>query len=213
LVAADQLIALDARVVLGTGTPPRLAIRPYPSQYVGGFRLKNGLAVTIRPIRPEDEPLLVEFHKLLSAESVYMRYTHMMNLQHRIAHERLTRICFIDYDREMVLVADYQDPDTGQHQILGVGRLTRYHHVNHAEFAMIVADRFQRQGLGTELLRRLVAIAQREHIQQIEAYMLPTNTCMQKICARLGFTLHTDCGEEMVKAVLPLPTPWAALPS
>ena len=213
LVAADQLIALDARVVLGTGTPPRLAIRPYPSQYVGGFRLKNGLAVTIRPIRPEDEPLLVEFHKLLSAESVYMRYTHMMNLQHRIAHERLTRICFIDYDREMVLVADYHDPDTGQHHILGVGRLTRYHHANHAEFAMIVADRFQRQGLGTELLRRLVAIAQREHIQQIEAYMLPTNTCMQKICARLGFTLHTDCGEEMVKAVLPLPTPWAALPS
>ncbi len=218
LVSAEQFMALDARVVLGNGPNPRLAIRPYPQQYVGAFTLKNGLPVTIRPIRPEDEPLLVEFHKTLSAESVYMRYAHMVNLQHRIAHERLTRICFIDYDREMVLVADHHDVATGQHCILGVARLTRYHNVNHAEFALIVADRVQRQGLGTELVRRLVAIAQLEHIQQVEAYMLPTNTRMQKICERLGFTLHPDQDEEMVKAVLlldslPMPSPLAALSS
>ncbi|MEN9216417.1 MAG: bifunctional acetate--CoA ligase family protein/GNAT family N-acetyltransferase [Gloeomargarita sp. HHBFW_bins_162] len=187
LASAEHLIALDARVVLRTDAPPKLAIRPYPTQYMSCFILKNGLRVTIRPIRPEDEPLLVEFHHLLSEESVYMRYTHMLKLQHRIAHERLTRICFIDYDREMVLVADHKDPTTGKHQIIGVGRLSRFHNSENAEFAMIIADRYQCQGLGTELLRCLLAIGREEHIHQVEAYMLPSNVAMRKICERLGF--------------------------
>ncbi|MFN3927251.1 MAG: bifunctional acetate--CoA ligase family protein/GNAT family N-acetyltransferase [Pseudanabaenaceae cyanobacterium] len=202
LASAEYLIALDARIVLHQGTPPRLAIRPYPHQYMSCFTLKNDLHVTIRPIRPEDEPLLVEFHKLLSAESVYMRYAHMVNLQYRISHDRLTRICFIDYDREMVLVADHKDPITGKHQLLGVGRLTRFHNSDNAEFAMIIADRYQKQGLGTELLRRLVTIAHLEQIKQIEAYMLPSNTAMRKICERLGFHFTPNPDNEMLKAVL-----------
>ncbi len=204
LASAEHLIALDARVVLRAAAPSRLAIRPYPSQYISNFILQNGLPVTIRPIRPEDEPLLVEFHKLLSEESVYMRYTHMMNLQHRIAHDRLTRICFIDYDREMVLVADHKDPQTGNHDLAGVGRLSRFHNSNQAEFGMIIGDRFQKQGLGTELLRRLVEIARLEHIAQVEAYMLPTNTAMQKMCERAGFTFAPQGEEGMLKAVLDL---------
>ncbi len=204
LASADHLMALDARVVLRSDAPPKLAIRPYPSQYISTFTLKNHLPVTIRPIRPEDEPLLVEFHKLLSEESVYMRYTHMMKLQHRIAHDRLTRICFIDYDREMVLVADHKDPQTGNHHVVGVGRLSRFHNSNKAEFAMIIGDRFQKQGLGTELLRRLIEIARLEHISQVEAYMLPTNTAMQKICERAGFAFDPQLEEGMVKAVLTL---------
>ncbi|MFN3359817.1 MAG: bifunctional acetate--CoA ligase family protein/GNAT family N-acetyltransferase [Pseudanabaenaceae cyanobacterium] len=203
LASADHLIALDARVVLQPGAPPKLAIRPYPSHYMSCFTLKNGLHVTIRPIRPEDEPLMVEFHQLLSEESVYMRYAHMVNLQYRISHDRLTRICFIDYDREMVLVADYRDPATGKHQIIGVGRLTRFHNSPNAEFAMIVADRYQRQGLGTEILRRLIEIATIEQVGQIEAYMLPGNTAMRKICDSLGF--QWEKGEDgLVKGVLTL---------
>ncbi|NJK61251.1 MAG: GNAT family N-acetyltransferase, partial [Oscillatoriales cyanobacterium SM2_1_8] len=191
-VSGDRRLALDARVVVRSPqTPaPPLAIRPYPSQYMSCFTLHNGLPVTLRPIRPEDEPLLVAFHRLLSAESVYMRYAHMLNLQYRISHDRLTRICFIDYDWEMVLVADGQDPATGDRQLLGVARLTRDHQDNPAELAMIVGDRFQHQGLGTELVRRLVAVAQAEGIAAIEAHMLPSNTAMAKICTRLGFRLH-----------------------
>jgi len=206
LASADHLIALDARIVLRSEQepPPKLAIRPYPSQYMSCFTLKNDLHTTIRPVRAEDEPLLVQFHQKLSAESVYMRYAHMMNLQHRIAHDRLTRICFIDYDREMVLVADHKDPTSGEHQLLGVGRLTRYHNSDNAEFAMIIADRFQRQGLGTELLRRLIEIARSEGIAQIEAYMLPSNVAMGKISSRLGFITdrHSDSG--MIKTQLNL---------
>lgn len=204
LASADHLIALDARIVLRSEheAPTKLAIRPYPSQYMSCFTLKNDLHTTIRPIRAEDEPLLVSFHQRLSEESVYMRYAHMMNLQHRIAHDRLTRICFIDYDREMVLVADHKDSATGEHQLLGVGRLTRFHNSDSAEFAMIIADRFQKQGLGTELLRRLVTIARSEGISQIEAYMLPTNGAMRKICERLDFNFAQKSENGMLKAVL-----------
>lgn len=204
LASPDRFIALDARVVLRSpqDTPAKLTIRPYPSAYTSCFTLKNGLRCDIRPIRPEDEPLLVSFHHKLSEESVYMRYTHMINLQHRISHDRLTRICFIDYDREMVLVADYKDSIKGTHQLLGVARLSRFHNSDQAEFAMIIADRFQKQGLGTELLRQLLEIARAEKIPQVEAYMLPTNVAMRKICERLGFQVDHKYDNGMVRAVV-----------
>ena len=69
-------------------------------------KLKDATPVTLRPIRPEDEPLLVAFHKTLSEESVYRRYFNQLKLDQRIAHERLTRICFNDYDRELALVVE-----------------------------------------------------------------------------------------------------------
>src|ERR1019366_2981902 len=99
------LIALDARVLLHDPATaldkiPRLAIRPYPSQYVTSWTSQEGQSLVLRPIRPEDEPLLVKFHEELSEQSVYFRYFEGINLSARTAHERLTRICFIDYDRE-----------------------------------------------------------------------------------------------------------------
>lgn len=205
LASAEQLIALDARVVLHPPELtqiPKLAIRPYPAQYVNRFTLKNGLETTLRPIRPEDEPLLAQFHQMLSEESVYLRYAHLIKLQHRIAHDRLTRICFIDYDRDMVLVADHKDPHTGIHQIIGVSRLSRLHNPDDAEFAMIISDRHQAQGLGSEMLRQLIDIARQERIETIEAYLLPSNHGMKRICDRLGFEVHLQ--EEMLKAVLQL---------
>ena len=68
---------------------PKPAIRPYPTQYVAPWKLKNKAPVTIRPIRPEDEPLMVKFHETLSEESVYHRYFSALKLSQRIAHERL----------------------------------------------------------------------------------------------------------------------------
>jgi acetyltransferase len=208
LASPDHLIALDARVVLHPSdlpSYPKLAIRPYPTQYVTQFTLKNGLKTTIRPIRPEDEPLMVQFHKLLSEESVYLRYAHLVKLQQRIAHDRLTRICFIDYDREMVLVADHKDPETGLHQIIGVSRLTRLlNNGDDAEFAMIISDRYQCQGLGTEMLRQIVQIGRLEGMHSIEVYMLPSNHGMKRVCDRLGFVASLDPEEEMLKAVIHL---------
>ncbi len=207
LASSERLIALDARIVLhdksvGVEKLPSSAIRPYPTQYIKPWQMNNGIPVTIRPIRPEDEPLIVQFHKTLSEESVYLRYFNFMKLSRRIAHERLTRICFIDYYREMALVVDYKNPETGNHEILGAGRLTKLHGVNEAEFAMLVSDRHQRQGLGTELLFRLVQVGQDEKLERIVATILAENTAMQRVCEKVGF--HLKRGAEVVEAKIDL---------
>ncbi len=119
LATPERLVALDARVVVhGPEVTkeqlPKLAIRPYPNRYASNWTMKDGSDVLIRPIRPEDEPMMVKFHATLSERSVYLRYFHLMNLPQRVAHERLTRICFIDYDREMALVAERHGRDRGR---------------------------------------------------------------------------------------------------
>jgi len=185
---------------------PRLAVRPYPTHYAVPWTLKDGTPVTIRPIRAEDEPLMVKFHQTLSDGSVYTRYFHLIKLEQRIAHERLTRICFIDYDREMALVAERMHPQTGERDILGVGRLSKLHGTDEAEFPILIGDQFQRHGLGTELLRRLVGIGRDEKLQRIIADILPENRGMQLVCKKLGFRLRTVWDEGVVKAELDMRT-------
>jgi len=203
------IIALDARVVLHSTDIreeelPQPAIRPYPIQYVKSWIMKDGQPVTIRPIRPEDELLAVKFHETLSEESVYLRYFHLIKLQTRVAHDRLSRLCFTDYNCEMALVVDYKDPQTGEHEILGVGRLSKLHGTDEAEFSLLISDRFHYQGLGTELLRRLLEIGRDEKLQYITAEILSENRVMQRICEKLGFHLKPIPGESMVKAVYEL---------
>ncbi len=194
LASPERLIALDARVVLHPESTadadlPKPAIRPYPRQYVGEWTAADGTAVTIRPIRPEDEPLMVRFHGMLSEETVYARYFTYMKLSQRTAHERLTRICFIDYDREMALVAETPGGESGTAEIVGVGRLSKAHGRNEAEFAILVADEWQRRGLGTELLRRLVRIGRNEGLDRIFAEMMASNSGMRRASEAAGFEI------------------------
>ena len=204
LASPERLLALDARVMLhgpdiSAETLPRLAIRPYPMQYVQPWTLRSGAPVTLRPIRPEDEPLMVTFHETLSARSVYLRWLHRLNLSQRIAHQELIRMCFIDYDRQMALVADYENPLTGQHEIIGVGSLIKEHSTKSAEIALLVADQFQRQGLGTELLRRMIQVGRDEHLQRLTGDILVENKGMREICKKLGFHLQYSVEEQVVK--------------
>jgi acetyltransferase len=208
LAAPDRLIALDARVVayepqIDEDALPKLAVRPYPTQYVAPWALKNGTPVTIRPIRPEDEPLLVKFHETLSDRSVYLRYFSPLKLSQRVAHERLTRICFIDYDRQMALVVEHRDPQSGEQQILGVGRLVKLRGTDEAEYAILISDQWQGQGIGTELLRRLIQVGRDERLSRITAEILPDNRAMQQISQRLGFQLKRSI-DAPVRAVLDL---------
>jgi acetyltransferase len=137
-----------------------------------------------------------------------MRYFHMMNLDQRTAHERLTRICFIDYDREMALVAEYTDPETGEREIMGVARLSRLGAVpEEAELSVLVSDRFQRRGVGTLLLSRLLEVARAEELNRITAEILFDNRPMQRILKKLGFHLRRDTEEMAVKADLDLYQP------
>ena len=205
LASPEQILALDARVVLYPSEvtePPQLAIRPYPTQYIQPWTLRDGTAVNIRPIRPEDEPLMGQFHQGLSAQSVFMRYFHTLDLSQRVAHERLTRICFIDYDREMALVATLRDAHTGERRVIAAGRLSKIAGTADAEFAMLIHDDYQRQGVGTELLRRLLDVARDEGLQRVLAYMLPENVGMKRVCQRLGFRFHFNDG--VLEAILTL---------
>jgi acetyltransferase len=191
---AAGIVALDARIVLhgpevAEAQLPKLAIRPYPARYASEWASKAGLAVTIRPIRPEDEPLMVQFHTTLSEESVYMRYFHFIQYNQRVAHERLTRLCFIDYDREMALVVERKDPKTGERSILAIGRLSKVHQTAEAEFAILVSDVWQGHGFGLELLRRLVQIGRDEKLQRIVASILSDNVAMQHVSRKAGFKL------------------------
>ena len=207
LASANGIIALDARVVLYDKDVlevdlPRLAIRPYPTQYVQAFRNKNGLPFVIRPIRPEDEPRVVAFHEKLSEESVYLRYFRSFQLSQRVAHERMTRICFVDYDRTIALVIEHENPETGEDEIVAAGRLTRLPNPEEAEFAMLVSDDMQRQGLGTKMLECLLQFGQDEGIKVVEAYMLGANKGMLTICKRLGFNFERD--GDLIHAVIDL---------
>jgi acetyltransferase len=209
LASPEGLVALDARVVLhGSGVReeqlPRLAIRPYPAQYVGAWQLHDGDEVVLRPICPEDEPLLARFHETLSEQSVYLRYLQVLKLSQRVAHERLARLCFIDYDRELALVAERKDPTGGGREVIAVGRLIKQHGAAGAEFALLVSDRFQGSGLGTEILRRLLQAARAEKLRRVSADILPENRAMQRVCEKAGFRLVPSEAERLVKAVIDL---------
>lgn len=209
LASPGRLLALDARVVLhspeiSADKLPTLAIHPYPLQYAQPWTLLDGTPVTLRPIRPEDEPLMVKFHETLSDRSVYFRWLHMLGLSQRIAHEQLVGMCFIDYDREMALVADYHNPQTEQDEIIGVGRLIKAHGANEAEFAMLVTDQFQRKGLGTELLRRLIQVGHDEKLQRLMGDIHAENQGMQEVCKKLGFRLQYSSEEQLMSAELEL---------
>ncbi len=208
LASGDGFVALDARVVLyGSDVTedklPRFAVRPYPIQYAASWTMKNAKPLTIRPIRPEDEPLMVGFHQKLSERTVYLRYFQPLKLSQRTAHERLRRICFSDYDREMVLVGEYC-AGTGAPEIIAVGRLSKLHARDEAELAVLVDDRFQHMGIGTELYRRLIHIAQEEKVKRLQCTVLTENREMQAICQKLGFRLIADPDEGTVRAELEL---------
>ena len=209
LLASDhQLMALDARIVVhgpevAEEDLPESAIHPYPVKLISKWTMKDGNDVTIRPIRPEDEPLLIKFHEKLSERSVYLRYFQPVKLTQRTAHERLTRICFIDYNREMALVAERMNA-AGEPEILAIGRLSKIHGREEAELAAVAIDDAQHKGLGTELYRRLIQVARDAKLKKLISIMLPENREMRSLCTKLGFEMSADMEENTIRAELQL---------
>ena len=209
LASSELLLALDARIVLHHPDVreeqlPKPAIRPYPDQYVTPWRLPDGTPVTIRPIRPEDEPAMVSFHRTLSARSVNNRYLEPLRLAERIAHGRLAPLCFIDYDREMALVVEHADQDTGEREILGIGRMSKLRDAGAARFALVIGDQWQSRGLGTQLLKTLVQIGRDENLKRITGDILPDNAEMICVCRDAGFGIAREPGATLCKAELEL---------
>lgn len=206
LVVSDKgMVALDARIILHDASLsddelPKLSIRPYPMNYVQQITLKDGMKVTLRPMRPEDEQLIVAFHRQLSEESIRQRFFAFMSLDERVAHERLLRLCFTDYDREWSLVAQIEE-EAGP-RIIAVSRLFKVPGTSFARFAMIIIDEFHNKGLGSELLKFTIHIAQQEKIKMIDAWILSENDLMIKLCKKLGFTIAPDKESNITRAQL-----------
>jgi acetyltransferase len=192
LVSSEQIIALDARIVLHDPNTkeedlPTSAIRPYPTRYTAPFTIQTGEEVMIRPVRPEDEPLMASFNRTISPHSIYLRYFHPVSPTQLISHDQLAALCFVDYDREMALVAEKID-GAGQRQIVGMGQLSKLQGTSEGEFALLINDEYQRTGLGTELLSRLLDIGRDEKLEKVVAEILPENEGMRRVCTKLGFT-------------------------
>ena len=190
LASPERIIALDARIVLHPASVldrelPRLAIRPYPRAYIREAHDETGMRIVIRPIRPEDEPALARFHATLSEATVRARYGTDLALAERTAHDRLTRICFVDYDREIALVADTAGPEHSD--VVGVARLSRVHASDRRELTLVVADAWQRRGIGRELLRSAISVARAEGRGAIVARLTSENRAMRTLLADAGF--------------------------
>ncbi len=205
LVTAGEVIALDARIILdktlvGTHIEPysHLALRPYPEKYVRAVELRDGTRVTLRPIKPEDEPLWMDLLASCSKESIYSRFRYFFHWQ---SHEVATRFCYIDYDREIAIVAEIAEE--GERKIVGVGRLIADPDHQEVEYAVLIADAWQRKELGSLLTDYCLEIAQKWNLKRIVAQTTTDNARMISVFQKRGFRINIadDSTVEVVKEI------------
>ncbi|MGQ9575060.1 MAG: bifunctional acetate--CoA ligase family protein/GNAT family N-acetyltransferase [Thermoguttaceae bacterium] len=200
LVTPEDVIALDARVVVdrelmvhSVRPYSHLAIRPYPDEFVTERTLKDGTPVVLRPIKPEDEPMWHELLASCSTQSIWFRFSYLFK---QTTHEMATRYCFIDYDREIGIVAEVEE--NGQRKLIGVGRLVA--DVNHetAEYAVIVVDRWHGHGLGGLLTDYCLEVAKRWGVKRVVAEISKDNARMLATFRNRGFTLNDQQEQDVV---------------
>jgi acetyltransferase len=190
LASAAGVVALDARLRVA---PPlagrrRLAISPYPKKLETTSALRDGTIVRLRPIRPEDEPLLQDLAQSMSPEDRRLRYfTAMKGLGHQLA----ARLAQIDYDREMALVAQPADAD----RALGVARFSADPDNRRAEYAVEVRGDWKGRGLGYLLMTRLIEVARGRGVGELVGEVLSENRAMLRMCRDLGFAVAADSGD------------------
>ena len=186
-VTANGFCAIDARVFLcasETPAPLHLVISPYPDQYEEHITTDTGINIFLRPIRPEDAPLLVELFESLSPRSVYLRFFTPLK---RLPHSMLALFTQIDYDRHIALVA-MSETQTDE-KMLGVARVIIGRNPKEAEFAVAVGDPWQGKGIGAALLKRCLEIARERGIENVHGTVLSENTQMLTLGRRLGFKI------------------------
>ena len=175
----------------------------FPDHYLKVGKIRDA-EIVFRCIKPDDEPLLLEFHKTLSDQSVHFRYFGTVTLRQRTMHERLLRHCSINCAREFGVVADLKN-ESGQHQILAVARLFKDPEKDEGEFAILISDEWQGKGLGTYLLKLLVRVGRDCHLHRIFGRMLSDNRAMTRASRKAGFSLRFSEAESEWLAEIILP--------
>ena len=202
IVAAGKPLAVDARVKVKSAsisTPHHLVISPYPQQYEKRKISADGLTFSIRPIKPEDAPLLEELFETLSPSSIYHRFFSPLK---SLSHDMLVRFTQIDYDREMALVA--LDESGDQEKMLGVARVIGRPDGDRGEFAVVVGDPWQGRGLGAELLKRCLGIVKERGMQSVWGAALTENKQMLKLARKIGFQIKQTSGDGEYEMTLDL---------
>ena len=203
LASPERIIALDARVVLHPAgiadtDLPRLAIRPYPHEYTRTAITDDGVPFVVRPVRPEDEPAVAHFHAGLSEETVRARYGKDRPLSERAAHERLARICYVDYDRQFALVVEARGPDGTE--MAGIARVSRMPASDDRLLTLVIADAWQRRGIGAELVRSAVEVARGEGVAHLVAELSRENRAMHEVLDAEGFAFEEQ-GDTLVASL------------
>lgn len=200
LVTPTDVIALDARIVLDHDAivhPVRpyshLAIRPYPDEWIKQTRLRDGTPLRLRPIKPEDEPMWHELLASCSPESIRLRFRYMFK---GTTHEMASRFCFIDYDREIAIVAEIEEED--QRKLIGVGRLVSDADHRDVEYAVLVGDPWQGFGLGSILTDYCLSICAQWGIETVVAEVAPENSRMLNIFKRRDFVADRSLDSDTV---------------
>jgi acetyltransferase len=189
LVGTNDVIALDARIVIdkelvGKDLPQfsHLLIHPYPDKYTKPAKLADGSPILLRPIKPEDEPLWLDLLGSCSKESIYSRFRYNF---HYDSHEIATQFCFIDYAREIAIVAEVTEE--GKKKLIGVGRLIADLDHETVEYAVLISDAWQKKELGTLLTEYCIEIARQWHLKRIAAETTKDNQAMISVFKKLGF--------------------------
>lgn len=199
-IVLDAKVILDERVV-GKGVKPysHMVISPYPKQYVTTFKMNDGREVVLRPVRPEDEPLEAEMFTRFSERTQRFRFFQPIK---DITHEMLVRYTQIDYDREIAIIAELDEK--GRKVMGGVGRLIEDPYGETAEFAIVVADPWQNQGLGNRLTDYMMEIASKRGVRKVYASFLGENMAMRHIFEKRGFKVQRCGGDDTCYAELHL---------
>jgi acetyltransferase len=213
LISDKDATILDARIVLDKEKVCKkfephehMVISPYPKKYETLWLLKNGLEVLLRPIKPEDEPMWIEWFQSLSEETIRYRFFQMLK---DTPHEVRVRYCNVDYDREVALVAEIVE--NGKRKILGVSRLSVEPDGKHGEMAFIVSDYWQGLGLGTKLVDYSLDIAKEKGVESVYAIMLQDNYRAISLTKKMGFAIEY-LSDGTVKATLDLKSEDVCLP-
>ncbi len=181
--ALDARMALDKEYVEGGSRYPHVVITPYPTRYTSTWRLPDDTRVLLRPIKPEDEPLLYELGTTVSEETIKTRFFSSVK---DMSHEWLIMFCNIDYDRHVAIVAEITE--NRKRKIIGVARLVMQPDFRSGEFAILTHDRYQHKGLGYKLVSLLIEIGREKGLDEIVGDVLTDNEKMLKLARKLGFT-------------------------
>jgi acetyltransferase len=191
-IRGDYVVALDARIKVERTkqkSPHHLLITPYPSQYESYHTLKDDTVVLCRPIRPEDEPLILELFNTFSEKTIVYRFFHHIKVT---THERLVRFTQIDYDREIPIIAVCQPP--GRERILGILQVIFEPKGEKAEFSLVVGDLWQGRGLGKKLMEIYISIAKERGAKLLWGHILPDNVPMINLSKKMGFNIENRNG-------------------